>query len=277
MRVDCARNVFEHRPHFQGQREFAGKFGNMPADRLYAQDAAIIPPCDNADETLAAAGRKCATIGGEGETGDDRFNRLGRRLTGGEPDRDDFRLGKADRGNGDRIEASGMTGDDLSDHMALGCGLVFEHGLAHKVADGPNAAHRCRAAVVDLDEPIRQIDAHRLQPPAFKPRPAADGDQYPVGGNRLRSAVHRHDLKPVRRMPGCPGAEVDADAMGLQPSRHRGHQFSVIKRKQPVLRFDDGHRAAEFTKCDPQFEPDIAAADNGERGRQFLQRQRLCR
>ena len=85
MDVDGVREIVEHRPHSQGVREFAGQFGDLPADRLDAEDAAVVagvpallnrkssrPRSSIALATIASASPGCDTLPGAA------IDRLGR-------------------------------------------------------------------------------------------------------------------------------------------------------------------------------------------------------
>src|SRR5579872_549422 len=67
--MDGAGDVVEHRPHFDRQREFAGQFGDVAADRLHPEHALVAAPRHDADEAgvVARLQRQRAAIGGERE------------------------------------------------------------------------------------------------------------------------------------------------------------------------------------------------------------------
>ena len=152
--MDDAGDVLEHRAHLHECGKLSGQLGDVRADSLQAQDAAVGLARDNPDESgwRLRGHRKRPAAGLEREPADDAID-AGGRVVGADADRHDLRLGEAHRWTGDGIEPPPRPGDDLGNHLALSGRLVRQHWLAHQVSDRPDAGSRGGAAVVDFDEP----------------------------------------------------------------------------------------------------------------------------
>ena len=115
----------------------------MGADSLGAEDAVVVPAGDDTHESAIVRGvhAPCPAVGAEWE--DAGYGILALRLgfIGRKAGADDFGLGEAHRGDGDRVEAPDAAGDDLGDHLALRRRLVFQHRLAGQIADRPYVLH----------------------------------------------------------------------------------------------------------------------------------------
>src|SRR6478672_2595344 len=276
--VDDPGDILQNRAHLQHLGEAVGHFGDVLADGLDAQQAVITLRRQNADEAAVLArldGQRPAD-GGQREDGlDDVVAALDiqRAEAGG----DDLGLGEADGGDRDGIEAAVVAGDDLGDDLALRAALVGQHGFAGQVADGPDILHRGGAAVVDLDEGARHGDAHVFQTPALGARTAADGDEDLVGLELDGGAVLGRDVElTLFERPGL-GAEMQFDAVLLQPFGEGVGQGLVVERQQAVGHFDDGDLGPQLAEGDAQLKPDIAAADDDQLLRHGRKRQGLGR
>ena len=95
--------------------------------------------------------------------------------------RDDLGLRETYGRDGCRLELPRLAGDDFGDHLRLRRCLVREHRLADQIADGPDILDGRLALIVNLDEGPFHINRHLLQAPAFRFRPAANGDEDLVG------------------------------------------------------------------------------------------------
>ena len=276
--VDDAGDVFQHRAHFQHLGEAVGHFGDMLADGLDAEQAVVGFRCQHTDEAAVLAGldgQGTADGGQREDGGDDVVAALDVQRT--EAGGDDLGLGETDGGDGHRVEAAVVAGDDLGDHLALGRALVGQHGFAGQVADGPDVAHGGGATIVNLHERPGHGHAHILQTPALGARLAADGDEDLVGLELEGGTVLRRDVElALFERPGF-RTEVKFDAVLLQPFGDRIGQGLVIERQQAVGHFDDGDLGPQFAEGDAELQPDIAAADHDQLAGHLVQRQGLGR
>jgi hypothetical protein len=93
----------------------------MTSDSVNAEHAVIVFARDDADKSaiVAAFHAQRAPICRQRENAADRVNPRRFRLIGKHAGGDDFRLGKADGGDGHRPEFAGHAGNDFGDHFGL--------------------------------------------------------------------------------------------------------------------------------------------------------------
>ena len=197
------------------------------------------------------------------------------RLLRRQADRDDLGIGEADDGDGALVPAPAVAGDDLGHHLALRHGAMGQHRLAGDVAYGEDAAHRGAALVVHADGAAGHVEVDLLQPPALRRRPAADGDQHVIGGQALVAGARLDQQRVLLRRQALrlrPGHHRDAQF--LQPLGDGLRQLGVVERQDAVGRLDHRHLGAHLGEGGAELQPDIAAADHGQRLGQLRQRQR---
>ena len=282
MDVDRAGDVFQAGAHLDGQREFAGQFGDMRAHGVNTQDDMIALARRDTDKPAIRARfhGQIPTGGRQWEfSGDDLFA-LGLGLVRGQADTDNFRLGETDRSDGDRIKDTLVASDQFGDHLALGRGLVCQQRLANNITDRPDIAHAGAALVINLDETaINQIKTHIFHTPAIQAGLAADRNEDLVGFNSPDLALgvlvfqNGHAVL-LRHALGLAG-EVHRDLVFLQPHGDRTGDFLVIERKNAVRRLDEGHLAAQLAESDTQFQTDIARTHDDQLLRLFGEVQRI--
>ena len=73
------------------------------------------------------------------------------------------------------------------------------------------------------------------------------------------------------------GAEMDGDAVAVEPAFHGRDEFGVVERQDLFLGFDDRDLAAEFGEGDAEFEADVTGADDDEFFGQRVERERFGR
>ena len=197
----------------------------------------------------------------------------------GLPDPGDLRARVDDPGYGVEVDMRLLAGDPFGHRDALFLGLVREHRSAHDIADRPDVLEVGPAIAVDRDEAaLVEHQAHAFRIQADRVRYAANRDDELLAGQCLRRAgcvgvAHRHAFGLRRH-----AADLDAQD-NLQPlPRERfvrfGRDLGIDDAEECGQRFQDRHLGAEATPDRAHLEADDARADDAQRLRHMVDRER---
>ncbi len=144
-----------------------------------------------------------------------------------------------------------------------------QHQLGGHVADGPDAGHVGRHALVDLDRAaLAQLDTQLLQTQALAVGPEADGNQGLFGFQQLFSAFFAgdHHLDSLlichQRFDRVPGQRIDLAALeGLGQLRA---DLLIFQRQQAGQHLDQGDFDTIRIPDGGEFHPDGTGADDDD-------------
>ena len=116
--------------------------------------------------------------------------------------------------------------------------------------------------LVDADEAAGAVEVEFFEAPAFRARPAADGDEHLVRGDPLLLAgdLHRQCLARIalRLRAGQHAHAEFAETLGDGLD-----EFAIVLRQDLRHRLDHRHPRAELGEGGAELQPDIAATDDG--------------
>src|SRR5271170_8314204 len=239
----------------------------------------VVGARDDAYEAFLPESGHRSPVYGEREQADLDFASDAARLGRGQADGDDFGIGEAHRRNAAFVPTAPLPRDDLGYHFALRHRAMREHGFARGVADRVDPTHRGSAFIDDAQEPTVHVQHEFLASPAVEDRPAADGDENPVRGeaNFLMARILHQQGVRLRRQPFRLGPDQHLDAQRVEPPRDGAGQLGVVLRENRRLGFDDGDLGAHLGEGGPQFQADIAGADDDDASRNLAEREGLGR
>ena len=181
------------------------------------------------------------------------------------------------------VDMAGLAGDDLRADGAFVLRLVRQHRPAHDIANGVYALCARAEMLVDFDPALGvRLNTDAFEAEAARVGPAPDRDQHRIRLDRSRfprgKALDRKRHTRLARLHARHlVAEHEGKALFREDAAHPLGNIAVHVRKNAVQKLDHRHLRAEPAPDDGHFQPDIAAADDGEALRHRLQRKRAGR
>ncbi len=166
--------------------------------------------------------------------------------------------------------------DMLGSHDPLVRSLVGEHRLTGHVSDGVHPLGAGAAVLVDLHEPVRELDAGCLQAETLGHRLSADGHQNQVGLDLLLALrrFHRQSHRTgvaVQRLHHGPRANAHPPL--LERALQRLADLRILDRHQVRQRLHDRYFDAEGAEHVRKLHSDKPRAHDHHSFRQLAERQ----